>query len=82
MPAMNRQTVISCSLILIGLLLSIYGAFFHTTGVLPQNDAGSAASLQSEFAIIKDATVGGLKLDETGRIKQTYTGKPPQACPT
>ena len=79
---MNRQFVISCSLILVGIFLFIYGVFFHTTSVLPQKDNGSVVLRQSESAIIRDAIVGGLRLDEAGRIKRTYTGKPPQACPT
>jgi hypothetical protein len=79
---MNRQAIISYSLILIGGFLFIYGVFFHSTIVLPQKDNDSTALLLSESAIIRDAIVGGLRLEETGRIKRTYTGKPPQACPT
>ncbi|MBW8035196.1 MAG: hypothetical protein FVQ79_06080 [Planctomycetes bacterium] len=82
MPTINRQAVISCSLILIGSFLLIYGVFFHSTIVLPQNDKDSTTLLLLESAIIKDAIVGGLQFDETGRIKRTYMGKPPEACPT
>ncbi len=82
MLAMNRQSVISCLLILIGISLFIYGVFFNLTSVLAQKDDDSTILLLSESAVIKDVTVGGLRFDERGRIKRTYTGKPPEACPT
>ena len=82
MPITNKQSVISCLLILIGISLFIYGTFFHSTSVLAQKDDDPTVLLLSEFAVIRDVTVGGLRFDEAGRIKRTYTGKPPEACPT
>jgi len=81
-PTTNRQSVISCLLILIGIFLFVYGAFFNLTSVLAQKDDDSTILLLPEFAVIRDVTVGGLRFDEMGRIKRTYTGKPPEACPT
>jgi hypothetical protein len=81
-PTMNRQSVISCLLILIGISLFIYGVFFNLTSVLAEKDDDSTVLLLSESVVIKDVTIGGLRFDEMGRIKRTYTGKPPEACPT
>jgi len=66
----------------LGAALFAYGAFFHSTNVLPQQGGDSAVVAKSEPALIKDASVGGVTRDESGRIKQTYTGQAPAACPT
>jgi hypothetical protein len=31
---------------------------------------------------MKEASVGGVTRDQAGKIKQTYTGQAPKACPT
>jgi hypothetical protein len=82
--AMTKKTtiIIFCLLILLGAALLAYGAFFHSTNVLPQQGGESAAFAKSEPALMKEASVGGVTRDESGRIKQTYTGKAPAACPT
>ncbi len=36
----------------------------------------------SEWAIVRDVTVGGVKLLPDGHLKRTYSGKPPALCPT
>lgn len=36
----------------------------------------------TENRIILETTRGGVELDENGEIVQTYTGEPPEACPT
>ena len=82
MPTMNRQSVVSWLLILIGISLFIYGVFFNLTSVLAEKDDDPTVLLLSESVVIKDVTIGGLRFDEAGRIKRTYPGKPPQACPT
>ncbi len=69
-------------LILLGVALLTYGAFFHSTNVSPEQEDGSPALAKSEPALIKEVSVGGVKRDESGKIKQTYTGKAPKACPT
>jgi hypothetical protein len=68
--------------LLLGAALMAYGAFFHSTSVLPQQGDESAAIAKSEPALIKEASVGGVTRDESGKIKQTYTGQAPEACPT
>ena len=78
----NRKIIAFFLLILLGVVLITYGAVFHSTNVLPQNDDGSPAIAKSEPALIKEASVSGVKRDESGKIKQTYTGQSPEACPT
>ena len=36
----------------------------------------------SEPAIVRDVTVGGIMLLPNGHLKRTYSGKPPALCPT
>lgn len=81
---MTRKTkIIAFSmLILLGAALLSYGAFVHCTNVLPQQGGDAGAIARSEPALIKEASVGGVTRDESGKIKQTYTGEAPQACPT
>ena len=81
---MTRKTkiLIVCLLILLGTVLLAYGAVLHSTDVLPQHDDGSEILAKSEPALIKDASVGGVTRDTSGKIKQTYTGKAPEACAT
>jgi len=69
-------------LMLLGAALLTYGAFFHSTNVSAQQEDGSPALVMSEPALVKEASIGGVKRDESGKIKQTYTGKAPKACPT
>ena len=78
----NKKIIVFFILFLLGAVLITYGAVFHSRNILPQKDDGSPAFAKSEPALIKDASVGGLTRDESGKIKQTYTGKPPKACPT
>jgi hypothetical protein len=35
-----------------------------------------------EPALTRDATIGGIVLNETKHLQRTYTGKPPSLCPT
>ena len=78
----NTKIIVFFLFILLGAVLITYGAVFHSTNVLPQNQDGSPVVAKSEPALIKDASVGGLVRDESGKIKQTYTGEAPKACPT
>ncbi len=81
---MTKKTkiIIFCLLILLGTVMLGYGAFVHSADVLPQHQDGSAIMAKSEPALIKEASIGGVTLDESGKIKQTYTGKPPEECAT
>ncbi len=81
---MTRKTKITifCLLILLGTALLAYGALLNSADVLPQHEDGSPILVKSEPALIKDASVDGLRRDESGKIKQTYTGKAPEACAT
>jgi hypothetical protein len=78
----NIKITIFFLLILLGAVLITYGAVFHSANVLPQKDDGSPAIAKSEPALIKEASVGGVTRDESGKIKQTYTGQSPKACAT
>ena len=39
-------------------------------------------TFDSEWAIVRDVTVGGVLLLPDGHLKRTYSGKPPALCPT
>ncbi len=78
----KTKIIIFSLLILFGVVLITYGAFFHSTNVSPQQEDGSPALAMSEPALVKEASVGGVKRDESGKIKQTYTGEAPEECPT
>ena len=36
----------------------------------------------AEPAMIRDATIGGIVFNDAGKLKRTYSGKPPSLCPT
>ncbi len=81
--AKKKKIIIFSLLILLGTVLLGYGAFVHSADVWPQKEEeGAAALAKSEPALIKEASVGGVTLDESGKIKQTYTGKAPEECAT
>ena len=81
---MNAKTkiIVFGVLVLLGVALLAYGVFFHPTNVLPQQGGDSDAIVKSEPALMKEASVGGVTRDDSGKIKQTYTGEAPAACPT
>ena len=81
---MNAKTkiIVFGVLVVLGAALLAYGAFFHSANVLPQQGGDSAAVAKSEPALMKEASVGGVTRDGSGKIKQTYTGQAPKACPT
>ncbi|NLK40960.1 MAG: hypothetical protein GX298_02760 [Planctomycetes bacterium] len=63
-----------------GVGLMAYGLKFHTQPVFSEhNDKGLATP---EPRLMKEVSIGGLKRTEDGRLQLTYTGKPPEACPT
>ena len=80
----NTKILIFGLLILFGTALLVYGALFHSTTVSAQQDGEPVMLAKSESALIKDASVSGVKRDESGKIKQTYEigEKAPEACAT
>jgi hypothetical protein len=70
--------------ILLGVTLFSYGAFVHSTDISVQAQGDLTIVAKSEPALVKDASVGGVVRDKSGKIKQTYDkgGKPPETCST
>jgi hypothetical protein len=81
---MDRKSkiVVFGVLILLGIVMLGYGAFLHSAEVWPQKEDGSPAVSRSEPTLVKEASIGGIRLDESGKIKQTYTGAAPKECAT
>ena len=83
---MRQQTkiIIVGLLILLGVTLFSYGAFFHTTEITTPVKGGFITAFKPEPALVKDASVGGVIRDKSGMIKQTYSEgeKPPETCST
>jgi hypothetical protein len=78
----KTKIIIFCLLISLGVIVLAYGAFFHSITVTTKVEGGSVSITKSEPALVKEASVGGVARDKSGKIKQTYTGKAPEACPT
>ena len=80
----NTKILIFGLLVLLGLALLGYGAFYHSTAVTAQQGGEPVLLAKSETALIKEASVSGVKRDESGKIKQTYEvgEKPPETCST
>jgi len=81
---MNRTTkiIVFCVLVLLGAVMLGYGVFVHSAAVWPKEEDGASATVKSEPVLVKEASVGGMALDESGKIKQTYTGAAPKECAT
>jgi len=84
MPTQKIKIIIFSLIILLGVTLFSYGAFLHSTEITTQVKGGSVTIAKSERALVKDASVGGVVRDESGKIKQTYDEgeKPPETCAT
>ncbi|MHC4207033.1 MAG: hypothetical protein ACYSTT_20440 [Planctomycetota bacterium] len=80
----NTKILIFALLILLGAALLAYGALFHSTTVSAEQEGKPVLLAKSEPALMKDASVSGVKRDESGKIKQTYAigEKAPEACST
>ena len=80
----NTKILIFGLLVLLGAVLLAYGAVFHSTNVSAQQNGQPVLLAKSESALIKDASVSGVKRDESGKIKQTYEigENAPKACST
>ena len=82
MSSKGKKITASVVFIFLGIALCAYGLTLHMTSVGPEKGDGLAVAMR-EPALIKEASISGVKLDkESGKIKQTYTGKPPEACAT
>lgn len=60
--------------------LMAFGLKFHVEQVFSENNDKGLAT--PEPKLMKEVSIGGLKRDAVGNLRMTYTGKPPQACPT
>jgi hypothetical protein len=80
----NTKILIFGLLVVLGAALLAYGAIFHATAVSAQQNGQPVLIAKSEPALIKDASVSGVKRDESGKIKQTYEigKKAPATCST
>ena len=76
------RQIISSALVAGGVVLLIYGVFFHAAVIAPAGDDTAMASATRETSLIREVAIGGLERDESGEIKKTYTGQAPKACPT
>lgn len=82
MSSKAKKITASVVFIVLGFVLCAYGLGHHATAVAPEKGNEPAVML-SEPALIKEASIGGVALDkESGKIKHTYTGKPPEDCAT
>ncbi len=82
METRKAKVIIFCVLALFGVVLFTYGIFFHFTNILPQQQDDFAVRRAFEPALIREVSIGGVARDTSGNLRQTYTGKAPQACPT
>ncbi len=83
MNARSLRIVITFALVLMGVALLTYGVSFHSATIEAQASDGTPGVAQSEPALIKEVTIGGLQRDASGEIKKTYSGQQaPAACPT
>ena len=80
----NTKILIFGLLVVLGAALLAYGAFFHSTAVSAQQEGQPVLLAKSEPSLIKEASISGVKRDETGKIKQTYEigEKAPETCST
>ncbi len=82
MSSKAKKITGSAVFIVLGLVLCAYGLTIHATAVSPEK-GNEPAAIMSEPALIKEASIGGVALDkESGKIKHTYTGEPPEDCAT
>ena len=77
----EMRQFVSFAVLLVGAVLLAYGLFFHSAVISTAQDTKTATG-QSEASLIREVAIGGLELDESGKVKKTYSGKAPKACPT
>ena len=83
------RIVLAAILVAAGAALVIYGVARHSRTVLlkqaePPAAAEAARTIdESEPALIREITVGGLRRNPSGKIERTYgEGETPSLCPT
>ncbi len=82
MSSKAKKITASVIFIFLGVVLCAYGLTLHATAVGPEK-GNEPAIMMREPALIKEASIGGVALDkESGKIKHTYTGEPPEDCAT
>ena len=82
MSSKAKKITASVVFIFLGIVLCTYGLSLHATAVSPEK-GNEPAVMMSEPALIKEASIGGVALDDkSGKIKHTYTGEPPEDCAT
>ena len=83
-PALKIRFVAAVVLIPLMLAFIVYGLSSHSVIIQSKADDKKASEplILNESAITRDVTVGGLVLLDSGEIVRTYSGKPPEACPT
>ena len=74
------RILLPCVLTALGAVLVVYGADIHRVHVYSED--GTSVVGTAEPGLIREVTVGGIRRDESGNIRLTYTGKAPSACPT
>jgi len=80
MPA-KKYKLVGCGILLVlGVSFLVYGVFFNTRPVYPKNKV--QPNQESELFLIREVTYGGVALDRLNQIRQTYTDKPLNFCPT
>jgi hypothetical protein len=83
---MNKQVkiIVVVIFLLLGAALLSYGAICHKEGITIPDKKDNAKVIKTEPAFIKLVSIGGLKRDESGNIKQTFgeQEEAPKACPT
>ena len=80
----HSKTIVVSLFILFGITLLCYGSFFHRADILAKEDNIEIVMTKKENELIKLASIGGLKRDESGWINQTFAvgEKPPATCAT
>ena len=80
------RAVVALALVLCGVGAIVYAAAFHVipvqSGPAEPEAARPAAVMESEPALVKEVSVGGVMLAGSGDIQRTYSGQPPSQCPT
>ncbi len=78
------KIVVVALFLLLGAALLCYGAFLHSAKISVPDKEKPIELTKAEPALIKLASIGGLKRDESGKLAQTFDAheEAPKACPT
>jgi len=78
----KRRTALSLLLVVVAVALLGYGLFRKSATVVSSEEGQGTVAATSELAVTKEVARGGVKRDESGKIKKTYEGKAPETCST